>query len=60
MSGRATRRLLISLAIMAGLGALAAANVHLVRSALLSQPDCVSHLKAPGENGQFRAAQPSC
>jgi hypothetical protein len=59
-SRRTARRLVISLAIATGLGVLAAANLHLVRSALLSQRDCVPHLKAPGESGQFRAAESSC
>lgn len=54
------KRLIISFVIIIGLGLFAAANVHLVRASLVSQPDCVPHLKAPGENGRFRAAQPSC
>ncbi|HEX5958653.1 MAG TPA: hypothetical protein VFY92_08370 [Hyphomicrobiaceae bacterium] len=45
---------------LAGLVLLAAANVHLVRTAFVSQPECVPHLKAPAEHGQFRAAQSSC
>lgn len=60
MSGPMTERLLIGLVIVAALGALVAANTHLVLSSLQSQPDCVPHLKTPGGNGQFRAAQSSC
>ena len=37
------------------------ANVHLVRVALATQPDCVPHLKAPDPGGTgFRAARSSC
>ncbi len=60
MSMPKRRRLLLSLVIIVGLGLIAAANVHLVRTSFVSQPDCVPHLKAPGENGYFRAAQSSC
>jgi hypothetical protein len=35
-----------------------AANAHLVYVAMQSQPDCVPHLKAPG-NG-LQAAQSAC
>lgn len=58
--GRTRSRLLVGLAVLAGLGLFAAANVHLVRTSFLSQPDCVPHLKEPGESGQFQAAQSSC
>lgn len=54
------RRLLVGFAVVVGLGIFAAANVNLVRTSFVSQPDCVPHLKAPGKNGQFRAAQSSC
>lgn len=54
------RRLLVSVVIIVGLSLFAAANVHLVRTSFVSQPDCVPHLKDPGENGRFRAAQSSC
>jgi len=36
------------------------ANVHLVRVATGSQPECVKHLKAEGRDGAYRAAAPSC
>jgi hypothetical protein len=58
--GRTRSRLLVGLAVLAGLGLFAAANAHLVWTSFLSQPDCVPHLKERGENGQFQAAQPSC
>lgn len=54
------RRILVSLAIVLGVGLFVVANVHLVRVSLASQPECVPHLKAPGENGRFRAARSSC
>lgn len=60
MSQRRRRRLLVGLAIVAGLGLVAAGNVHLVWASFQSQPDCVPHVKAPGQNGQFRAAKSSC
>jgi hypothetical protein len=60
VSPPAPRRLLVGLAIVLGLGLFVGANVHLVRVSLASQPDCVPHLKAPGEDGRFRAARSSC
>lgn len=39
---------------------LLAANAHLVYVAFASQPDCVPHLKAAGEDGLFRAARSAC
>lgn len=39
---------------------LLAANAHLVYVAVTSQPDCVPHLKAAGEGGEFRAARSAC
>jgi len=50
----------VILAMLAGLGLFAAANAQLFHAAFSSQPDCVPHLKAPGAQGQFRAAQSSC
>lgn len=44
----------------AGLALLVAANAHLVYVAVASQPDCVPHLKAAGEDGTFRAARSAC
>ena len=44
--------------LLAGMGLLAVigANVHLVRVATGSQPECVDHLKAEGRDGTYRAA----
>jgi hypothetical protein len=48
----------IGLAIVA---AMAVANTHLVYVSLATQPECVPHLKSPGESGvAFRAAKPAC
>lgn len=60
MIASTTMRLLIGFAVVAGLGVVAAANVHLLRASLQSRPECVPHLKVPGADGQFRAARPSC
>lgn len=38
----------------------AAANAHLVYVAVMSQPDCVPHLKETGKDGTYRAAKPAC
>jgi hypothetical protein len=43
-----------------GIAVLIAANAHLVYVAFSSQPDCVPHTKAMGENGAFRAARSAC
>lgn len=51
---------MVGLAVLAGICLFAAANAHLIWTSLHSQPDCVSHLKLPGQDGQFRAAQSSC
>ncbi|HEX2842703.1 hypothetical protein [Hyphomicrobium sp.] len=52
---------LISLLIAGGVVALLiAANTHLVYVALVSQPDCVPHVKSSGEDGTFRAARSAC
>lgn len=50
----------VALAVVAGIGLFAAANAHLIWTSVHSEPDCVPHLKAPGAEGQFRAAQSSC
>ena len=55
------RRLLMVLLAATGVLVFAAANAHLVYVALVSQPDCVRHLKEKGTRpGEFRAAQPAC
>ncbi len=50
-------------AICAGLLLLLIANAHLVYTAVMSQPDCVAHIR-PGEGasqeGKFSAARSSC
>lgn len=48
------------LLIPAGLLLFAGANVHLVYVAVTSQPDCVAHLKEPGDGDGYRAARSSC
>lgn len=53
------------LLIGAGLLLLIAANSHLVYVAMVSQPDCVAHLRQADdkreiEHGRFRAAISSC
>lgn len=51
---------LVWLTVAAGLALLIGANVHLVFVAFTSQPGCVEHLKAPGTNGNYRAAKSAC
>ena len=46
--------------VAAGVALFAGANAHLVHVALISQPDCVQHLKTEGQDGAYRAARPSC
>jgi hypothetical protein len=53
-------RLTVGLFLLVGIGAFAGANAHLIWTSLRSQPDCVPHLKSPGQDGRFRAAQSSC
>jgi hypothetical protein len=60
MTAALRTKLIVGLAVFAGLMLLAAANTHLVYVAFTSQPDCVSHLKAPGEAGTYRAADSAC
>jgi hypothetical protein len=43
------------------LALMAVANTHLVYVSLATQPDCVPHLKTPGEGGAaLRAAKSAC
>jgi hypothetical protein len=60
MTRRTKTRVMVGLAVLAGIGIFAAANAHLVWTSVRSQPDCVPHLDAPGQDGQFRAAKSSC
>lgn len=50
----------VTAAIIVAIGLFVAANAHLIWRSISTQPDCVAHLKTPGANGQFRAAQSSC
>ena len=56
-------RLIVGLAVGAGLIALVLANLHLVYVAVSTQPACVAHVKqgesASGQ-GSFRAARSAC
>ena len=55
------RRLVILGLITLGCLVFIGANAHLFYVAFSSQPDCVDHLKAPGEApGAYRAAQSDC
>lgn len=58
--GRINWRIAAFLIVAAGLALFAGANAHLVHVALMSQPDCVQHLKTEGRDGAYRAARPSC
>ena len=56
-------RTLLWLSIGAGLALLVAANAHLVYVAMMSQPECVAHLRtgdSPNAAAQFSAAKSSC
>lgn len=57
---KAGTRIVVGLTVLTGVGLVLAGNAELLRASLLRQPDCVPHLGAPGQNGQFRAAQSSC
>jgi hypothetical protein len=64
MTGRGRARLpggwLPWLLVPAGLLLFAGANAHLVYVAFRSQPDCVAHVKDPGDSGGYRAAGSAC
>lgn len=60
MRRRTGARAIVGLAVLAGMGIFAAANAHLIWTSFRSQPNCVPHLKLPGEDGRFRAAESSC
>lgn len=60
MTSQGRTRVMVLLAVLAGIALFLGANAHLIWTSLRSQPSCVPHLKAPGQNGQFRAAQSSC
>ena len=58
---RTRTRLIVGLLVLAGLIVLGGANAHLLYVAVMSQPDCVDHVR-PGEarNGTFGAAKSAC
>ena len=56
VSGRLIAWMLASAALLI----VAGANVHLVYVATQSQPDCVPHVKGPGEGGNYSAANSAC
>lgn len=53
-------RIMVLIAVGAGVALLIAANAHLVYVAFESRPDCVPHAKSAGEDGVFRAARSAC
>jgi hypothetical protein len=53
-------RLIAIMIAAASIVILIAANAHLVYVAFVSQPDCVTHTKAVGEKGTYRAARSAC
>jgi hypothetical protein len=54
-------RTAIALSVLAALLLLVGANAHLVYVAVMSQPDCVDHVrKGDAEKGSFRAAKSAC
>jgi len=66
-TGAATRqirtRTILWLAISAGLSLLLIANSHLVYVAVVSQPECVAHVRqgeGSAADGKFSAARSSC
>ncbi|MFD1326379.1 hypothetical protein [Mycoplana ramosa] len=62
MSGLAIRpRTWVLLAAGAGLSLLALANAHMIYVAVVSEPDCVAHLKSESVTpGEYRAAGSAC
>ena len=66
-TGTATRQVrtkaVVWIAIGAGLLLLLIANSHLVYVAIMSQPECVAHVRqgeGSGRDGKFSAARSSC
>jgi hypothetical protein len=57
------RRTILWLAVGAGLLLVLIANSHLVYMAVVSQPDCVTHVRqgeGSAKDGRFSAARSSC
>lgn len=64
-ASRVKRRipLLVACAVIGGLLFVLISNAHLVYVAVMSQPECVSHIKlseTPAPAGSFSAAKSSC
>jgi hypothetical protein len=60
---RTGTRAILWLAIGGGLVLVLAANSHLVYVAIMSQPDCVAHVRqgeGSAKDGKFSAARSSC
>jgi hypothetical protein len=63
VTGQFRTRAVVWAAVGAGLLLLLIANMHLVYVAVLSQPDCVAHVRGGegvAEQGKFSAARSSC
>jgi hypothetical protein len=62
-TGRFSTRAVVWTSIGAGLLLVLIANSHLVYMALVSQPDCVAHIRqgdGASKDGNFSAARSSC
>lgn len=58
---RLRARTVVGLSLLAALLLLAGANAHLVYVAVMSQPDCVDHVRQGNAvAGSFRAAKSAC
>jgi hypothetical protein len=56
-------KVFLLVAIAAGLSLVLIANIHLVYVAVVSQPDCVAHVRGgegAADQGKFSAARSSC
>jgi hypothetical protein len=56
-------KLVAALLILAGASGFVAANAHFVYVSVMSQPDCVAHIKTAGSGAEgtaYRAAKSSC
>jgi hypothetical protein len=62
-SRKRTSLFLVSAAAILGLAVVLLANAHLVYVSVMSQPECVAHIKSgekPVSGGSFSAATSSC
>jgi len=58
---RVRTRTVVGLSLLAAVLVLAGANAHLVYVAVMSQPDCVDHVReGNAAKGSFRAAKSAC